>query len=220
MGELGMRERKKAQTRARIAAAAARLFAVRGYDEVTVLDVAQEADVSEKTVYNHFPTKESLALDRDEEELDRLVALLRTRPRRASPASAIRRDALDLVDSIAHLPADEVLGTIGPLASANPEIRRACLDMFDRHARILADELLAEVPGRVSAVHRARVRAYAGRLVWIYMAIIDEAGALLARGVAPRAAARRVRPVIAGLIDDLERGGLPRATAAAARRRA
>ena len=56
----GLRERKKRETRDAIAAAAMQLFLERGFDAVTVADVARAADVSEKTVFNHFPTKEDL----------------------------------------------------------------------------------------------------------------------------------------------------------------
>jgi AcrR family transcriptional regulator len=60
----GLRERKKAATRALIAACAARLFAVSGFRAVSMAEVALAAEVSEQTVYNHFPTKESLVFDR------------------------------------------------------------------------------------------------------------------------------------------------------------
>src|SRR5437588_4478014 len=63
----GLRERKKRQTRELISNTATRMFMARGFDTVKVADIARECDVAEKTVYNYFPTKESLLLDREEE---------------------------------------------------------------------------------------------------------------------------------------------------------
>ena len=60
----GLRERKKAETRQRLSDTATRMFLDRGFDSVKVTEVAAACQVSEKTVYNYFPTKESLVLDR------------------------------------------------------------------------------------------------------------------------------------------------------------
>src|ERR1700704_5991980 len=57
---VGRRERKKQSTREHISNAAWSLFTERGFDRVTVAEVADAADVSEQTVFNHFPTKEDL----------------------------------------------------------------------------------------------------------------------------------------------------------------
>jgi AcrR family transcriptional regulator len=205
MGESGLRASKKAETRARIAETAAMLFAARGYDDVTVIDVARAAEVAEKTVYNYFPTKESLALDRDEEEITRLIGLVRHRPPGVTPARAIRADVLTLVGSIGTIPCDQALGTIGALAALNPGVRRSCLEMFDRHAAALADELVAELRRRPSAALCARIRAYARQIAWVYMTIVDESGRRLADGADPRAVARQIRPIVVSVLDDLER---------------
>ena len=63
-GAEGLRERKKALTRQRLTDAATRMFLARGFDAVRVTEIAAACDVSEKTVYKYFPTKESLILDR------------------------------------------------------------------------------------------------------------------------------------------------------------
>jgi AcrR family transcriptional regulator len=60
----GLRERKKAETRQRLSDTATRMFLDRGFDRVKVTEIAAACQVSEKTVYNYFPTKESLVLDR------------------------------------------------------------------------------------------------------------------------------------------------------------
>jgi len=60
----GLRERKKRRTRQQISDVATSLFVVRGFDRVKVSEIAAIVGVSEKTVYNYFPTKESLVFDR------------------------------------------------------------------------------------------------------------------------------------------------------------
>ena len=76
----GLRERKKRAAREAIAATARRLFAERGFDAVTVADVAAAADVSQKTVFNHFATKEDLAFAGREQGIAQFVSALGERP--------------------------------------------------------------------------------------------------------------------------------------------
>ena len=124
-----MRERKKARTRRVIADAAARLFAERGYEQVAVSDVAREAEVSEQTVYNYFPTKEQLVTDLDQEVQDELSQLIRTRAPGTTPAAAIRELVLDAVERIRRIPADQWRGELGYLAAISPTVHRLALEM-------------------------------------------------------------------------------------------
>jgi AcrR family transcriptional regulator len=75
----GLRERKKRAARQAIATTARRLFAERGFDAVTVAEVAAAAQVSEKTVFNYFPTKEDLAFAGREEGIAQFVAAITER---------------------------------------------------------------------------------------------------------------------------------------------
>jgi AcrR family transcriptional regulator len=77
---LGLRATKKARTRAAISEIATSLFVARGFENVTVAEIAAAADVSVKTVFNYFATKEDLFFDRTDEVLDGLVATIRERP--------------------------------------------------------------------------------------------------------------------------------------------
>src|SRR3712207_3485304 len=86
----GLRARKKRAARQTIARTARRLFAERGFDAVTVAEIAAAADVSEKTVFNHFPTKEDLAFAGREEGIAQFVAAISERPRGSSVLDVFR----------------------------------------------------------------------------------------------------------------------------------
>src|ERR1700742_2410725 len=75
----GLRERKRRLTRQLISDVATTMFATRGFDNVKVAEVADRVGVSEKTVYNYFPTKESLVLDTADEAVERMALALRER---------------------------------------------------------------------------------------------------------------------------------------------
>jgi AcrR family transcriptional regulator len=85
---VGLRERKKEQTRQSIAETAWRLFAERGYDRVSVAEIARAAGVAEATVFNYFPTKEDLFYSRLEAFGDQLVEAIGPRPPGSPPTSA------------------------------------------------------------------------------------------------------------------------------------
>src|SRR6516165_6006424 len=88
-GAEGLRERKKALTRQRLTDTATQMFLARGFDAVRVTEIAAACEVSEKTVYNYFPTKESLVLDRWESTAHALRAGLADTS--VHPVDAVRR---------------------------------------------------------------------------------------------------------------------------------
>ena len=84
------RTRKRLATRQRISDAATRLFVERGFDEVTVDEIAEAADVARMTVFNHFSRKEDMFFDLDEEGREDLLAALQNRDAGTSPIEALR----------------------------------------------------------------------------------------------------------------------------------
>lgn len=89
--QIGRRERKKAQTRKALSDSAVRLFTERGYDQVSLKDVAEAADVAVSTVFKHFPAgKEALIFDEDADREAALVAAVRERDAGQSILDALR----------------------------------------------------------------------------------------------------------------------------------
>lgn len=84
------RSRKRLETRRNISYAATGLFAEKGFDNVTIDEIASAADVGRMTVFNHFPRKEDMFFDRDEEIRGTLAAALRQRKEADSPLESLR----------------------------------------------------------------------------------------------------------------------------------
>ncbi|MBJ7312740.1 TetR/AcrR family transcriptional regulator [Rugamonas sp. CCM 8940] len=91
------RSRKRLATRQSISDAATRLFIERGFDQVTVDEIAAAADVGRMTVFNHFPRKEDMFFDREEEGREILLDAMRQRDPRVTPLEALRLLAHRLV---------------------------------------------------------------------------------------------------------------------------
>lgn len=94
---MSLRERKKAETRQRISDHGSLLFYERGFDNVTISEIAEAADVSKVTVFNYFPRKEDIFLDRIPELIDILTSTIRDRPAGETVLGALRRMILDHV---------------------------------------------------------------------------------------------------------------------------
>jgi AcrR family transcriptional regulator len=204
MTELGLRQLKKARTRQVIADAAARLFAERGYEQVAVSDVAREAEVSEQTVYNYFPTKDQLVTDRDQPVRDELCRLIRARAAGTTPAAAIRDFVLDSVEGIRRVPADQWHGELGFLAAISPTVHRLALEMADRQAGALAIAI-AETDAVPPEIARLQGIALAG----VFQIIITEAGHRTRQGQSQNQIANELRPAIEAVLDKLDRWFTP-----------
>ena len=138
----GRRERKKAATRQAIADAALELFVARGYDAVTVRDIAEKADVSTTTLFKHFSGKEAFVFDREDDVRAELERAVRERSSGQSILDALRANALTHWVAIASDPQLEPLET---LIAATPALRQYEERMWARHATalgtVIADEL-------------------------------------------------------------------------------
>ncbi len=145
--ELGLRERKKQRTRQQIADTARRLFSERGFDEVPVAEIAREAEVSEATVFNYFPTKEDLVFNRMEDFEQELLDAIRDRAEGESIIEAFGRFALR---PRGFLASDEPAATEGMRAAArlitgSPALLAREREVLDRYTDTLAVLLAQEL---------------------------------------------------------------------------
>jgi AcrR family transcriptional regulator len=157
----GLRERKKAQTRAAIQRQALRLFRKQGYDSTTVQQIASAAEVSESTFFRYFPTKEAVVLW-DDLDLE-IVSRIRAQPASAGPVGALRAA---LRETFGGLPASgqrELRQRVELMLSV-PPLRATLIDELAGPMRVLS-ELVAERTGRPA--DDAGVRAVAGAVIGV-----------------------------------------------------
>jgi AcrR family transcriptional regulator len=210
--QLGLRERKKARTRRAISEAAIALFLDRGYDAVSVAEIAAAAEVSKRTLFAYFPSKDDLVLHRFADHEDEAARVVRAREPGESPLHALHRHlrrALADRDPISGLCDVPAVVAFYRLVLGTPSLRGALVQYQDRGEQALTSALLdATAPGphrdltarlaacQVLAVHRElahanQVRISAGRraddLAEQAEAEADHAFALLREGLAPYA---------------------------------
>jgi AcrR family transcriptional regulator len=170
--ETGLRERKKQQTRELIADAARRLFADRGFDAVTVAQVAKEANVSEVTVFNYFPTKEDLFYGGMQFFEENLLDAVRERAPGESVLEAFRRPVLEGLKGLAADERAKVITTAGKLISASPALEAHEREIVARYTRLLAEQLAEEAglkPGDVEAIGVASALMGVQRALVVYV---------------------------------------------------
>jgi AcrR family transcriptional regulator len=161
----GLRERKKARTRASIREHALRLFRDQGYQATTVEQIAAAAEVSPSTFFRYFPTKEDVVLQDDMDT--RMVEALERQPAGLSPLSAARAAVREVFTS--YSPSDiEVITQTTALTLTVPEIRARALDEFARTINVIG-EAVAKRAGRPS--DDLEVRVMAGAIMGVIMAI-------------------------------------------------
>lgn len=191
-GPAGLRERKKARTRAAIQAAALYLFERHGYDATTVDQIAERADVSPSTFFRYFPTKEDVVLHDRYDPL--LLADLRAQPRELSAIAALRRTLRGVMSG---LPSDELARERqrALLIVSVPELRAQAFAHLAESLRPFA-EVVAERSG--SSADDPAIRALTGAVIGVsisamltaaedpgadYIELMDEALAYLEAGL-------------------------------------
>jgi AcrR family transcriptional regulator len=170
---MGLRETKKLAMRQQIAGEAMRLFATKGFDRVTVAEVAAAAGVSEKTVFNYFPTKEDIFFDEVPERLRSLTEAIRSRPEGTTVLESLKQKQLAEAPRLTS-PGFAVFARI---LESSPALQAKEVDVMARFAHVLAGALEEDglrerdariVAGLLMSVHRqffrgARVQALAGK---------------------------------------------------------
>ena len=172
---MGLRERKKEQTRQLIAETAWRLFADRGFEQVTVAEVARRAEVAVATVFNYFPTKEDLFYYRLEAFGARLVDAISTRAAGEPVLVAFRRYLLESGGLLAQVEAGdpqalERLRTFNRVIAASPALLAREQQAIARTADALAALLAAETG---APAHDLRPQVAANALIGVQRALLD-----------------------------------------------
>ena len=203
---MGLRDRKKARTRDAISGAAIALFLQRGYDAVSIAEIAAAADVSRRTLFAYFPTKDDLVLHRFADHEDEAARVVRAREPDVAPLDALHahlRAALERRDPVTGLCDDPRVVRFYRLVLDTPALSAALVRYQARGEHALATALDgAEEPsltarlaaGQILVVlrtlgHENQMRIAAGRsaddLAEEALAEADHAFALLASGLAP-----------------------------------
>ena len=202
----GLRARKKERTRRLIADTAQALFRERGFDRVTVAEVAAAADVSEGTVFNYFPAKEDLFWSGMEVFEARLVEEVAARPDGETVLAAFRKVVFDGIPRLADPSRAGVIAAARSTIQASEGLRAREREIVARYTAELADVIAADTGARphdpeplVAFVHErvaagesgpklaAAARAQARR---VFSLLGDGLGGYAAR---PRSAGRAAR---------------------------
>ena len=198
--EQGLRERKKERTRQAIAEAAQRLFQERGFDAVSVAEVAREADVSQGTVFNYFPTKEDLFYGQMETFEAALLEAVRKRPPGESVLEAFRGFVLERSKGLAERA--DVIAAAARVIDASPALQAREREVVAESTASLA-ALIAEETGPPGGVEPAVV---ANALMGAQRALVEHVRASVLAGRTGAKLVRDTRAQGRRAFDRLERG--------------
>jgi AcrR family transcriptional regulator len=172
--ELSLRERKKQQTRDRLWRAAVDLFSERGFDQVSVAEIAAAAEVSKMTVFNYFPSKEDLILGPMEAHVADPARIVRERQPGESAVAALRRHflaGLAARDPSVGLNDDPAVLRVQRLIRTTPALLIRAYDSLFRSEELLSQELGGPPEGSVSGL---TARVAAAQIIAIRNVLIGE----------------------------------------------
>jgi AcrR family transcriptional regulator len=194
---MGLRETKKVQTRQAIADAAMGLFVTKGFDHVTVAEIAREAGVSEKTVFNYFPTKEDIFFDEVPQRLEALSEAVRG-----------RRSDQSLVEAMHELHAKQCGRLASPdfahfarTIAESPALQAKEMEVMG----LFTDHLAATIRDELG-LHPADSQVAANLLMSVHWQFFRNARAHALAGRSGPAAARRLRADLERAFRLLEHG--------------
>lgn len=205
---MGLREQKKDQTRQLIADIAWRLFADRGFDAVSVAEIAREARVSEATVFNYFRTKEDMFFFRLEARGSRLIEVVSARPAGEPVLTAVHRYFMVTSGLLASAAAGDGvaldrLRTVNRVIAASPALLARERQAMARISDALADLIVAEAGhgGDPVAAH-----VVANALMGAHRALIDHVRQLVLAGTDPARIDADLRQAVTRAFTLLEHG--------------
>ncbi len=194
---MGLRESKKLHTRQQIADEAMRLFVARGFDQVTVADVAEAAAVSQKTVFNYFPTKEDLFFDEVPRREAAIVEVIAGREAGESILGALRRLQLSECPRLCS----PSFATFARIIEESTALQAKELEVMARFAQVLADSIQRE-----TGVDERDARIAAGLLVSVHRQVFSRARKQALAGRHGPAAVKRLRADLNRAYELLEHG--------------
>ena len=183
----GLRARKKARTHDAIADAAISLFLARGFDQVSVNDIAAAAEVSKPTLFRYFGTKEDLVLHRFADHNGEAARIVRDRPPGVSPVTALHRHfraGLDRYEPVTGLNDHPEVVAFHRMVFGTPSLAGRLTQYMLEDEEALADALGPGIQARLMAAQVLAVQRVLARANWQKIA-----DGRTARGVHPEAVA-------------------------------
>jgi AcrR family transcriptional regulator len=189
----GLRERKKEKTRQALASAGMRLFAERGYEATTVADIAAAAEVSTRTFFAYFPSKEDVFFAGTEQRLDLVRQVFAAHAAAMPPLAALRATLDQIIETASGDLFAPDRSVRLRLLIERPELRARGIQLLFSAHRVLADGIRAGLPGLDGYGAVAAAGASIGAMVAVVLHALEHGGSV-----------EEVRAALTATLDRLE----------------